>query len=281
MTQTAIYAALLAAKKAMGPLTKDAQNPHFRNRYASLEAVIDTIEGPLHDNGLLVLQRLDVVGGQPVLVTEIVHAETGDRVSSTAPLVCKDPENPQALGGALTYMRRYSLVALLGLAAEDDDGNAAAQPRPSPRDNAQTTRPNPPQTATTATNYPPGPEPTSIRAVRPASDEQMNYLKGLGKARGAVDGFGHTDIPAVCDLLFSEFDIRWDGVTPLSYDDAKRVLDEWAPIKTWSVFWTRVRTFGYENKADLQRRTRIDITHLDPQAALDAVIDHEKGKATA
>jgi hypothetical protein len=123
-----VYAALLAAQRDMGPLVKDATNPHFRNKYASLEAVIDTIEDPLHANGLLYLQRLDLLAdGSPILRTEIVHAATGEKVESVAPLVCKDPDNPQALGGAITYLRRYSLLALVGIAPEDDDGNAATQ----------------------------------------------------------------------------------------------------------------------------------------------------------
>lgn len=131
--ESSLYTALLAAQRAMGPVKKDATNPAFKTRYASLQSVLETIEGPLSENGLVLLQRFDVGAEGPVLITEIVHAETGDRVSSAVPIVGKDPTDPQKMGGAITYYRRYSLLALLGLAPEDDDGNSAAQPRPAPR----------------------------------------------------------------------------------------------------------------------------------------------------
>lgn len=127
-----LYTALLAAQRAMGPVKKDASNPAFRTKYATLQSVLETIDGPLNDNGLVLLQRFDVGEGVPVLITEIVHAESGDRIASAVPVVGKDPTDPQKMGGAITYYRRYSLLALLGLAPEDDDGHAAAQPRPQP-----------------------------------------------------------------------------------------------------------------------------------------------------
>lgn len=134
---TNLYTALLAAQRAMGPLTKNAQNPHLKNKYADLSAVLDTIEQPLWDNGLIVLQQFQydfvgddrAVGGNPipVLVTQIIHVESGERIESTVPLLAKDPTDPQKVGSTITYYRRYSLITLLGLSAEDDDGNAAAK----------------------------------------------------------------------------------------------------------------------------------------------------------
>jgi hypothetical protein len=123
-----VYTQLLAAQKEMGPLLKNATNPHFRNKYADLSAVIETMSEPLHNNGLVVYQTIDIADGMPVLVTELVYAETGDKLRSCAPIACKDPSNPQALGAAITYIRRYSLMSLCGLAPEDDDGTLAAAP---------------------------------------------------------------------------------------------------------------------------------------------------------
>jgi hypothetical protein len=130
-----LYSALLAAQRAMGPLTKNAQNPHLKNKYADLSAVLTTIEQPLWENGLVMVQRFDGVDGPdghsiPVLITELVHAESGQSVKSTALLLCKEPNDPQKMGSAITYYRRYSLMSLLGLTAEDDDGNSAARPAP-------------------------------------------------------------------------------------------------------------------------------------------------------
>lgn len=130
---TSLYTALLAAQRAMGPVKKDASNPAFRTKYATLQSVLETVEGPLSDNGLVLLQRFDVGDTGPLLITEIVHAESGQSITSAVPVVSKDPTDPQKMGGAITYYRRYSLLALLGLAPEDDDGNSAAKPAPAPR----------------------------------------------------------------------------------------------------------------------------------------------------
>lgn len=131
---TSLYTALLAFQRAVGPVKKDASNPAFRTKYATLQSVLETVEDPLSDNGLVLLQRFEPGGDWPLLITEIVHAATGDRITSTVPVVSKDAHDPQKVGGAITYYRRYSLLALLGLAPEDDDGNAAAKPaaRPQP-----------------------------------------------------------------------------------------------------------------------------------------------------
>jgi hypothetical protein len=129
---TNLYTALLAAQRAMGPVVKNATNPHLHSKYADLSAVLETIEAPLWDNGLLLLQRFTHDQGGAILVTELIHAASGERIASEVPVVSKDPTDPQKIGAAITYYRRYSLLALLGLAPEDDDGHAASQPRPQP-----------------------------------------------------------------------------------------------------------------------------------------------------
>ena len=123
-----VYQALLQAQRSFGKVVKNATNPAFKTKYADLGAVLDAITGPLGDAGLLLVQRFAVDQGGPVLVTEVIHAASGASITSTVPLTSKDPTNPQAMGAAISYYRRYSLMALLGLSAEDDDGNAAAQP---------------------------------------------------------------------------------------------------------------------------------------------------------
>jgi hypothetical protein len=143
-----IHSALIAALTAMGPVKKDANNPAYKSKYASLESVLETIEGPLHAAGLVFTQTFDVVGGEVLLVTTLTHAETEQAIVSKAPVRCQEPNNPQKLGGAITYMRRYSLLALLGLAPEDDDGNAASQPVKTPQARPRpVTAPSPPRQA--------------------------------------------------------------------------------------------------------------------------------------
>lgn len=132
---TKLYQSLLAAQREMGPVLKNSTNPAFRSKYADLSSVLDTITGPLNAHGVLVLQRLGVSlepTDLPLLTTELVHAESGQAIECCVRVVSKDPTDPQKFGGALTYYRRYSLLSLLGLAPEDDDGNAASQPARTP-----------------------------------------------------------------------------------------------------------------------------------------------------
>ena len=151
---TKLYTALLAAMKVCGPVKKNASNPAFRTKYADLQSVLDTIEGPLWDHGLLIVQRFGYDTEQAVLFTEVIHAESGERITSMIPVVSKDPHDPQKMGGAITYYRRYSLLALLGLAPEDDDGNAASKPP----QRQQEQPPRPPANAYSASNmYSPTP----------------------------------------------------------------------------------------------------------------------------
>jgi hypothetical protein len=133
---TTLYTALLAAQRAMGPVKKDASNPAFRSKYASLQSILDTIEQPLWDNGLVLVQRFEPsVDRDPVLITEIIHAASGERITSALDVVGKDRTDPQKVGSAITYARRYWLLALLGLPPEPAAaGNAAAKPAPRPQE---------------------------------------------------------------------------------------------------------------------------------------------------
>jgi hypothetical protein len=120
-----LYEALMHSQGQMGPVLKNATNPHLKSKYADLGAVIETITQPLHDAGLVFTQTIQWQPDGAELVTTIALAATGDKIESRAPIISKDPQNPQAFGAALTYMRRYSLLAMCGLAPEDDDGQKA------------------------------------------------------------------------------------------------------------------------------------------------------------
>jgi len=112
---------LLEAKKEIGKVAKNAKNPHFKNTYADVNALIDAVEPILHTHGLLLLQP--IIEGK--VVTQIIDVESGESIESSLPL----PQglNPQQLGSAVTYFRRYTLQALLSLQATDDDGNDASK----------------------------------------------------------------------------------------------------------------------------------------------------------
>ncbi len=134
-----IYQALLAAQQDMGPVLKNATNPAFRSRYADLGSVIETISEPLHKNGLVYTQvfATNPNTNETMLQTRLIYIETGEVIVSETRLRCKDPNDPQKVGGAITYFRRYSLLSLLGLAPEDDDGNSASQSSQRPSSSSQ------------------------------------------------------------------------------------------------------------------------------------------------
>lgn len=124
-----IYSALFdIQKQGIEGLTKDSTNPHFKNTYISLGKLIDTVAPILTDAGILLIQQPTTVDGAPALRTVLYHTESGTSVEDTTPLML-EKDNPQGLGSAITYQRRYSLMSVLGLVAdEDDDGNAASRP---------------------------------------------------------------------------------------------------------------------------------------------------------
>lgn len=138
MPESKIAAAIVAAQRAFGKTIKNAQNPHLKNRYADLSACLDAVQDALNENGIALLQHtLSDRDGQIGIETIFLHESGEDYRAGTIylPAVKNDP---QGYGSALTYARRYSLMAACGIAPEDDDGNAAsgvghAQQRPQQR----------------------------------------------------------------------------------------------------------------------------------------------------
>jgi len=115
-----IYKKLNEFKKLVSKVKKDSVNPHFKNKYATIESVLETIEEPLSKSGLGFYQVVKDMN----LETIIYDTESDDKLVSSVPLIISKSDMQQ-LGSALTYARRYGLVALLGLEQEDDDGNLA------------------------------------------------------------------------------------------------------------------------------------------------------------
>jgi hypothetical protein len=125
--------ALLAAQSQIGNATKNAKNPHFRNNYADLGSVIDAVKEPLNKAGIAILQSLSEGADGLHLTTRLLHT-SGQFIEDTAftPLPKNDP---QGVGSATTYLRRYSLCAILCISqgdGSDDDGVAAMPAKPAP-----------------------------------------------------------------------------------------------------------------------------------------------------
>ena len=114
-----LYTKLLDVTSKIEKLEKDKKNPFFKSSYVSLDKVIEVVRPHLLAEKLLLLQPIE----QGCVGTRIFCTESNKFIDSFIPL----PENmkPQDLGSCITYFRRYTLVSLLGLAQEDDDGNNA------------------------------------------------------------------------------------------------------------------------------------------------------------
>lgn len=122
---TAILGKLLKLQGEAIALQKDAINPHFKNTYITLNELMGKILPKLNELGLVLMQTPTTLGGTPAMTTTIADAESGEVISDTMALVLDRP-TPQAQGSAITYARRYALMSMLGLVAdEDDDGNKA------------------------------------------------------------------------------------------------------------------------------------------------------------
>lgn len=124
MSENPMVAAFIKAQQAFKPAVKDAVNPHYKSKYVTLQGVIDAVLPALHANGFGLIQRTSVVDGRTILRTELLHVSNECLVSDYPVHPAK--ADPQGEGSALTYARRYALMALCGIAPEDDDGNAAA-----------------------------------------------------------------------------------------------------------------------------------------------------------
>lgn len=124
-TITKIMPALIKAQGDFAPAVKAKVNPHFKSKYVPLDAVLDAIAEPLRANGIAIVQQTDIEDARTVLVTRLVHA-SGEWIAGRYP-VHPVKADPQGEGSALTYARRYALMALVGIAPEDDDGNAAVK----------------------------------------------------------------------------------------------------------------------------------------------------------
>lgn len=138
MTQkaTTFAAAFFNLQKELKPAIKESENPGFKgSKYADLGAVWDAIREPLQNNDFAIIQKTDFDNDNMWLETALLHAPSGEKMVGRYPLR-PTKTDPQGYGSALTYARRYSITALLGVIAEDDDGNAASV-KPAPAKPAQ------------------------------------------------------------------------------------------------------------------------------------------------
>jgi hypothetical protein len=138
-----LAAALALAQGEIVNPTATKENPGFKgSHYADLADVLNAVRGPLSKHGLSVVQIPAGSYAEPTLRTTLLH-KSGQWIAGEVPLK-GELTKPQTLGSLLTYMRRYSLAAITGVAQQDDDGNAAQEQAQRRDDRRQERRPPPP-----------------------------------------------------------------------------------------------------------------------------------------
>jgi hypothetical protein len=125
-----IFPAFIAFQAEMPAVPKDAYNPHFKNKYATLGAITEAMRPHLLKNGLAITQSLVYADGVQLLVTRIMHI-SGQWMQDGGYALTPTKNDPQGMASAVTYARRYTMGATFGIITEDDDdGNAASAPAP-------------------------------------------------------------------------------------------------------------------------------------------------------
>lgn len=119
---------ILEVQKQIGTLSKSAKNPFFKSAYLDLNDLLKHVTPLLHEQGLLLMQPIQ----EGKVVTVIVDATDGKALATSDMLIPPTLTDPQKLGSAITYFRRYTLKSLLAIAEGDDDGNLASKPSPDP-----------------------------------------------------------------------------------------------------------------------------------------------------
>ena len=176
----ALAAALAAAQAELRNPVFDSQNPHFKSRFASLATVRDAITPTLSRHGLSVMQlATNDADGRPCVETILAHA-SGEWVSSTL-TVPAGKNDAHGAGSAITYARRYALMAIVNVVGdEDDDGNGAVQ--------------QPEKSVVRHRKSPPAPQPGLVAQATQAAnggiDAFRRFWKGLeADQRGTLEPF--------------------------------------------------------------------------------------------
>lgn len=195
---------LIAARKEISPVIKDSKNPHFKNTYADINTCLDAVLPALHNHGLLLTQAISTKEGLQVLTTKI--SDGSESIESALALPVQP--DPQKMGSVITYYRRYTLVSLLALQAEDDDGNAAANVNSSPAAAPASPKPSKP-------NNPNIPSGSPVNGDGVASDKQKNYIRKL---------LGELDLRGEMQSDFTQF-VAGQRIDALSFGSARGLID--------------------------------------------------------
>lgn len=226
--------ALLAVQQEAPKLQRDGINPHFGSEYVTLESLMQTVLPILNAHGVVLVQA----PAEGVLVTRLIHADTGEVEAARTPLMLTK-QDPQSQGSAITYARRYALMAMLGLAADaDDDGNAA---RPSTQPTSAAGKQKAPTGNTAkAKTFDPGKQ-LAPGAIAVKSEDDATHLRLAQR-----------------DLAPDEDWVAVENHLAMAVFDA--ILPDLTPAQ-WGMFWKRLANAvakAYEN-GDFPPPTREEI----------------------
>lgn len=133
---SALMKAFVAMQAEITNVEKNASNPYFKSKYADLPTILNMSRPILQKHGLAVIQMPSMDQGLVIVTTRLVH-ESGEWLESTAMTPLQQAkQDPQGVGSAITYLRRYGLSAMLNISQEDDDGESAMS-RPQKRQTQQ------------------------------------------------------------------------------------------------------------------------------------------------
>lgn len=123
-----LIAAMVKFNGEITRISKDAQNPFFKNNYATLDQIIDNVRPVLASHGLVIMQDVSTEESGSITVSTSLFHETGQFIESTGTTLKPEKQNPQGIGSAISYAKRYDLTTILSLnTGEDDDGQHASQ----------------------------------------------------------------------------------------------------------------------------------------------------------
>lgn len=192
--------AFVAAQKATEAVKKAATNPAFKSKYADLSEVVEAVVPALNGAGIGVMQ-FPSFNGDLVGVTTVLLHESGASVTGTLQLR-PSKSDPQGVGSAVTYGRRYSLLAMTGAAPEDDDGNSASGPRQEPH--REPLKPAPQPTIAERASRLEG----TLKAAKTQDDLRKTFDRAAGLCADldAKDPERLVEITALYERLFGELD---------------------------------------------------------------------------
>lgn len=204
--------AMLQIQRNLLPALKDATNPFTKSNYATLNSVMESCRGELLTHGIWLTQLpcpapVELGAGHIGLETRLIHAESGQWISSLA--VIPLPKNdPQGMGSAITYARRYSLCAMLGMVTEDDDGEAASFGRKQGSASRQNSAKAPPTRRPSASSKQPAPVPQTLQESLPTIDGISYHTLPAQDGRLCVIAKGDT---LAKKSLLAAAGFRWDS----------------------------------------------------------------------